>query len=74
MANPNTEDGFIMIATELFKALYKIRIAGEPRQILDFIIYKTYGFKKKMDWISLSQFVDETGINKQISVTSVTFK
>lgn len=60
MANPQIENGFTRIANDILKALSKIRIAGEPRQILDFIMLKTYGFHKKEDRISLSQFKDGT--------------
>lgn len=44
--------------------MIRIRIPGEARQVLDFIIRKTYGFNKKADAISLSQFVGATGIKK----------
>ena len=64
MASPQTENGYTMIANELFDALINFRICGEHRQILDFIIRKTYGFKKKTDDIPLSQFVKATGIQK----------
>jgi len=56
MASPQKENGFIPIATEVFEALCGIRISGEARQCLDVIIRKTYGFQKKEDKISLSQF------------------
>lgn len=56
MKNPQLENGFIRISTELFDALCGIRISGEARQCLDVIIRKTYGFQKKEDKISLSQF------------------
>lgn len=42
----------------------KIRISGEARQIFDTIMRKTYGFQKKEDKISLSQFVESTGLSK----------
>ena len=64
MASPQTENGYTMIANELFDALINFRICGEHRQVLDFIIRKTYGFKKKTDAIPLSQFVKATGIQK----------
>jgi phage replication O-like protein O len=64
MANPQKENGFVPIATELFNALVKLRIPGEARQVLDFIILKTYGYNKKSDWISNSQFVKGTGVGK----------
>jgi len=46
------------------EALAKIRISGEQRQVLDVIIRKTYGYNKKEDWISISQFVLATGLPK----------
>lgn len=65
MANPQKENGYVAIATELFEALCKIRISGEARQVLDVVFRKTYGFNKKEDKIALSQFVRETGMKKQ---------
>lgn len=64
MANPQKEDGYTAIANELMDALAKIRISGEARQVLDVIFRKTYGYNKKEDMISLSQFSAATGISK----------
>lgn len=64
MANPQP-DKFIKISTELFEELCKIRIPGEARQILDAIIRKTYGYKKKGDLIALSQLSEMTGLSRQ---------
>lgn len=64
MASPQTEDGYTRIANELLEALARIRVPGEARQVLDVILRKTYGFGKKEDAISLSQFVLATGILK----------
>ena len=64
MANPQIEDGHIRVATEIWDRLCKIRISGEARQVLDFIIRKTYGWNKKSDIIALSQFAEGTGIIK----------
>lgn len=65
MANPQAENGFVRIATAIMDRLCKMRIPGEARQVLDFIIRKTWGFQKKSDIIALSQFVAGTGIRKQ---------
>jgi len=62
MANPQTENGYVKIASEILDALAKIRIPGEARQVLDFIIRKTYGYHKKADRISTSQMVEGTGL------------
>lgn len=64
MANPQCENGFTRISNELLEALARIRIPGEARQVLDVILRKTYGFGKKEDAISLSQFCGATGILK----------
>jgi len=75
MASPQRENGCIDIANELAEALARIRISGEEWQVLWVILRKTWGWKvhpkdkkshekKKMDAISLSQFVEMTGISK----------
>jgi len=65
MANPQLENGYIRIATELMDALMKIRINGEARQMFDAILRKTYGFNKKEDQISAGQFTELTGLTKR---------
>lgn len=65
MAEPQTENGYLKIANELFDALCHTRIPGEARLIWDTIIRKTYGYGKKEDAIALSQFCSATGLNKQ---------
>jgi phage replication O-like protein O len=62
--SPQLENGYTSIANEIMDALIKFRIPGEERQCLDFIIRKTYGYHKKEDAISNSQFVDATGLKK----------
>jgi len=64
MASPQIENGYVKIANKLFDALIRYRLPGEQRQCLDVIIRKTYGYNKKADAISLSQFVEMTGIVK----------
>ena len=64
MANPQTENGHTSISDELLDAIIAIRLSGEESQCFWLIVRKTYGWKKKEDWISLSQFVKATGINK----------
>ena len=71
MASPQIENGHTDIANELLEALCRIRIPGEARQVLDTIIRKTYGWHKKEDVISLSQFVRATGMNKPHIVESL---
>lgn len=64
MANPQLENGYTRISNEFLEALARIRIAGEARQMLDVIIRKTYGFGKKEDRISTSQFMEFTTLSR----------
>lgn len=82
-ARPQLENGHLRIANELMEALARIRIPGEARQVLDVILRKTYGYKKKYDHIPLTQFRLATGlkgphvvraINKLLKMKLVTKK
>lgn len=68
MANPQLEDGYFRISNEFYDALCQIRIPGESRQVFDFILRKTWGWKKKDDWIPLSQFENGTLLKKRTIV------
>lgn len=72
MANPQAENGHTDIANTIMEALAKTRIPGEARQVLDFILRKTYGWHKKEDAIALSQFVLGTGLKKPIVIRART--
>lgn len=71
MASPQLENGYTRLANEILEALARIRIPGESRQVFDVILRKTYGFQKKVDAISLSQFVLATGINRQNIIRAI---
>lgn len=71
MASPQIENGYTKISNEIMEALCGIRISGEARQCLDVIIRKTYGFNKKEDHISLSQFCLLTKMRKQFVCRSL---
>ena len=64
MGSPQLEDGFIRIANGIAKELAKTYMSSYESQILWCLFIKTYGFNKKEDWISNSQFVEATGIYK----------
>lgn len=61
---PQLEDGYTRIAHKVLIDLASYRLSGEEWQALLCIFYKTYGFHKKEDWISLSQFYELTGMKK----------
>lgn len=64
MADPQLENGYVRIATELLEALAHHSIPSSPRQILDVILRKTYGYQKAKDAISTSQFIRFTGLSR----------
>src|SRR5664280_1729193 len=69
--NPQLEDGYTPIANAIMDALARTRFSGYERSVLDFLFRKTYGWSKKSDLISLSQFVDGTGILKPHIVRTI---
>ena len=58
------EDGYTRIADELIEELAKTDFSGRELRILLGVIRKTFGFRKPVDWIALSQFEEMTGIEK----------
>lgn len=65
MSNPETEDGYTQIANEILEALCWMNLSPYEGRVLWCVIRKTYGWKKKIDWISLSQFSDTTGLDRR---------
>jgi len=61
---PQLENGYTKIANEIMEELARFRIPGEQMQCFLFILRKTYGFNKKEDRISNSQFCEATGLDK----------
>lgn len=60
---PQLEYGYIKMATDIARYLARTHMNSYQSRILWVIFIKTYGFHKKEDWISNSQFVSETGIS-----------
>lgn len=63
-ASPQVEDGHLKIAHEIAEAFSKTKISGNDWRVLWVIIRKTYGWHKKMDCISTTQFQKETGLKR----------
>lgn len=63
-ANPQVEDGHIDIANEIAEALARINFSAYEYRILWVIWRKTYGWHKKMDRISVTQFQAITGLKR----------
>lgn len=64
MANPQTENGYTKIANEILEKLVNTPLLGSEFQVTLFVIRKTYGFNKKHDIISLTQFEKGTGLSR----------
>lgn len=71
MANPQKENGYTAIANEILEKLVNTSLLGSEFQVLFFIIRKTYGYQKKADIISLSQFQKGTGISRPTIVKTI---
>lgn len=65
MANPQAEDGHVDISNELVEALAKIYLNPSESRVLWAILRKTYGWHKKYDRISYTQFENLTGMNRR---------
>lgn len=59
------ENGHTRIANEIIEALCKLKISNYESRFLWALFRKTYGFQKKEDNISLSQFSELTEIESQ---------
>lgn len=64
MANPQLENGHTRIANEILEALISSKLSGQEMSAALYVIRKTYGFGKKEDYISLSQFQKALNISK----------
>lgn len=71
MANPQKENGFTPIANEILEKLVNIPLLGAEFQVLLFIIRKTYGYHKKQDRISLTQFEKGTHLSRPTVVKTL---
>jgi len=64
-ASPQTEDGYTIIANETAEALAKTNFSAYEVRILWVIWRKTYGWHKKEDQISVTQFQKATGLHRR---------
>jgi phage replication O-like protein O len=62
LANPQTEDGHVEIANDLWEAIARQDLSGNEFRVLLGILRKLYGFKKKSDWISNRLLAKMTGV------------
>jgi phage replication O-like protein O len=69
---PQIEDGYVRIATELTEQFSKLHLSGNEWQVLWVVIRKTWGWQKKSDTISLTQFQKITQLLRPSVVEAVT--
>lgn len=65
LESPQLEDGFTPVANPIMEALARTQLSGYEWRVLLFLLRKTYGWSKRSDVISLSQFVDGTGLDRR---------
>lgn len=71
MASPQKENGYTAIANELLEAICRYQFppkASVPPRIILFLLRKTYGYHKKDDVISLTQFQKGIGEGNRSNV------
>ena len=66
MAKPELEDGYTQIEHEVLEKLARTSLAPNQWRVLLFIIRKTYGWHKKVDYIANFQIVEATGLCKAV--------
>lgn len=71
MASPQKENGFTPIANEILEKIVNTALLGSEYQVLFFVIRKTYGYHKKEDKISLTQFEKGTGLSRPTVVKAL---
>jgi phage replication O-like protein O len=59
--NPQLEDGFRQINTDVLNALIKAKLTAVELSVVLAVISKTWGYRKKADAISISQLAEATG-------------
>lgn len=64
MANPQVENGHVKVASEVVDQLCKLNLSAYEWRVLWAIFRKTYGWHKKTDRISYTQFEEVTGLNR----------
>jgi phage replication O-like protein O len=64
MANPQIENGHVKIANELVEQLAKLNLPAYEWRVLWAVLRKTYGWRKKSDYVAVSQIAEMTGLRQ----------
>jgi phage replication O-like protein O len=68
---PQIENGYVKIANELIEELSKLYLSGNEWRVIMVVVRKTYGWNKKTDHISLTQFQKATNLSRPSVVRSL---
>lgn len=71
MASPQKENGFTPIANEIIEQLVKGDLLGSELALILLVIRKTYGYHKKEDCISLTQFEQGLGLSRHTVIKTI---
>jgi len=63
LASPQVEAGHLQIANDLWEAIARQDLSGQEFRVLIAVIRKTYGFKKKQDWLTNRCLAMVTGLH-----------
>jgi len=66
MARPQLENGYTPIANEIIEKFATLHLSPNQWQILFCVIRKTYGYKKKVDYIANCQIAEFTQLGKEV--------
>ncbi len=65
MKSPQVKNGFLKVANELADAFARLQLSGNQWRILWVILRRTYGWEKTKDQISITQFQQQSGLNRR---------
>lgn len=71
MENPQREEGHIEIASEIVDKFQSYHLSGNEWKILWVVLRKTWGWNKKEDAISLTQFQKLTGLTRKTATITI---
>jgi len=71
MANPQKENGHTAIANEIIEALIRAGLNGTEFSVALYVLRKTYGWQKKEDEISLTQFEKAIPVSRQSIINAI---
>lgn len=71
MANVQKEKGYLQIANQLAEAFAFLKLSETEHQILWVVLRKTYGWRKKRDRISITQFMKATGLPERSAIRAL---